>query len=117
MIIRSLLIFSIWSISCVVSAAYTCQGKVSGVSLSPHDGRLLVERIGPLSWPVLCSVSEESNGVNTETCKVIFSTLIAAQMSQKNVTLWFNDGNDCSTNSHTPWHWLTGWYFGPKLAN
>ncbi|MBW8184278.1 hypothetical protein [Shewanella nanhaiensis] len=117
MIIRILLILSIWSISCVVSAAYICQGKVSGVSLGPKNGQLLAERIGPLSWPVLCSVSVDQNGVDTETCKVIFSTLIAAQMSQKDVTLWFNDGKDCSTDSHTPWGWLTGWYFGPKLVD
>lgn len=99
------------------SAAYTCVGKVSGIAIEPRNGNVIVERLGPLVWPRLCSVESEFNGVSAETCKTIYSTLLSAQMADKTVTLWFNDGKDCSVDSHTPWRTLTGWYFGPKLSN
>jgi hypothetical protein len=99
------------------AASYTCAGNVVGVSIDPKTGQLLAEKIGPLEWPRLCRVNADYNGVSAETCKTIYSTLLAAQMSGKQVVLWFNDGLNCSTESHTPWHTLTGWYFGPKLAD
>lgn len=95
------------------NASYTCAGEVKGVSISPGNGRLLVAKIGPLQWPVLCSVSGDYNGVKAETCKTIYSTLLTAQTAQKPVTMWFNDGKDCS--QHPAWYALTGWYFGPML--
>lgn len=100
-----------------VSASYTCSGKVKGIAISPKNGRILAERIGPLVWPELCSVKTELEGVSVESCKVIFSTLLTAQMADKTVTLWFNDDKDCSQASHAPWTPLSGWYFGPKLSD
>lgn len=97
------------------SANYTCKGKVTGVAITPQSGVLMVAKVGPLSWPQLCKFNVEYAGVSPETCKAIYSTLLAAQMSQKDVTLWFNDGKDCSTTSHVPWQLLTGWYFGPMI--
>jgi len=98
-------------------ANYTCTGKVSGVSISPKNGQLLVERIGTLKWVVLCSVETEINKVSANTCSAIYSLLITAQVSGKQATLWFNDGRDCSKTSHKPWQKLTGWYFGPRLQD
>jgi hypothetical protein len=98
-----------------VSANYVCEGLVKGLAISPTDGHVLVEQIGPLVWPRLCSVTQDINNVTAENCKVIYSTLMAAQLSQKKVTFWFNDSKDCSTASHPEWMALTGWYFGPKL--
>ncbi len=98
-----------------LAATYTCEGKVQGLSINPQTGSVLAEKIGPLAWPVLCSVKKEENGVAVETCKMIYSTLLSAQMSDKSVMLWFNDSKDCTAASHTPWHDLTGWYFVPKI--
>lgn len=95
------------------NAAYTCSGEVKGVSIEPTNGHVLVERIGPLVWSRLCSVSDDYNGVKAETCKTIYSTLLTAQTTQKPVTMWFNDGKNCS--QHPAWNPLTGWYFGPRL--
>ncbi len=99
------------------SAAYICSGKVQGVAIHPKNGWVQAERIGPLVWPALCSVNTETSGVSVEACKAIFSTLLTAQMANKTITLWFNDGNDCSVDSHKPWALLTGWYFGPKISD
>lgn len=101
--------------SSTAMANYVCAGQVYGVSISPKSGALMAERIGPLSWPQLCKLNIEYEGVSAETCQAIYSMLLAAQMSQKNVTLWFNDGKDCSAESHPPWQLLTGWYFGPRI--
>ncbi len=110
-------------ILCVVSlcmsshslANYICKGKVVGLAIAPQTGVLMAERVGPLSWPQLCKLNVEYADISPETCKAIYSTLLAAQMSQKDVTFWFNDGKDCSTTSHAPWQLLTGWYFGPMI--
>ncbi len=97
--------------------AYTCSGLVTGISIEASTGDLLVESIGPLKWPRLCRVDNEVRGISAEACKVVYSTLLTAQTSNKPVTLWFNDDKDCSVDSHTPWRTLTGWYFGPMLGN
>ncbi|WP_061035160.1 MULTISPECIES: hypothetical protein [Vibrio] len=101
----------------VHASRYTCSGKVIGVSLDAKSGDVLVERIGPLSWPRLCKVDNEHDNISAEACRTIYSTLLTAQTTNKEVTLWFNDSKDCSESSHQPWKWLTGCYFGPKLEN
>ncbi|EPF7755558.1 hypothetical protein ACSVMW_004644, partial [Vibrio parahaemolyticus] len=94
---------------------YTCVGEVKGLSIDAKKGEVLVEKLGPLNWPKLCRLDGDYNGINQETCRTIYSTLLTAQTTNKEVTLWFNDRGDCTDSSHTPWEWLTGWYFGPKL--
>jgi len=103
--------------SAQAKANYTCAGNVKGVSINPKNGDLLAESIGPLVWPKLCNLETEMSNVSPETCKIIYSTLLTAQTANKKVTLWFNDGKDCTTSSHPPWETLTGWYFGPKISD
>jgi hypothetical protein len=113
----ALIITLVFSHQLLAGSRYTCEGKVSGVSINPRNGGLLVEKIGPLIWADLCSVEKKYNGITPETCKHIYSLLVTAQVSGKQATLWFNDGLDCSKASHKPWQRLTGWYFGPKLKD
>ncbi len=99
-------------------AKYTCTGGVQGVSINPRNGTILVEKLAGLEWPVLCSVQAEANGITAEACRSIYSILLTAQMSQKEVSLWFDDdatGGSC--DSHGSWTYLKGWYFGPRLNN
>jgi len=96
-------------------ANYTCTGKVTGVSIEPSTGDLIVQKVGPLNWPRLCSVDTEVRGISADACKIVYSTLLTAQTTGKEVRLWFNDSGDCTDSSHAPWQSLTGWYFGPKL--
>jgi hypothetical protein len=107
----------VFSHQLLAGSRYICEGKVSGVSINPRNGTLLVKNIGPLHWVSLCSVEKKYNGIAAETCKHIYSLLLTAQVTGKRATLWFNDGRDCSKTSHKPWHTLTGWYFGPKLKD
>ena len=96
-------------------ATYTCAGKVKGLTISPQSGQLLAETLATFTWPGICSINTDFNGISPEVCRVIYSTLLTAQTTDKTVTFWFNDNLDCSTNSHPAWHPLTGWYFGPMI--
>lgn len=111
---RSILFLVLLSFN-VQASKYTCSGKVVGVSIEAKTGDVIVEKIGPLSWPRLCKVDNEYNNISAEACRVIYSTLLTAQTTNKDVTLWFNDSKDCRESNHKPWKWLTGWYFGPRL--
>lgn len=114
---KNLRIFSLLLLvfPCLASANYTCGGNVVGLTLSPKNGSVSASQIGELVWPILCSVSQELNGVPPDNCKVIYSSLLSAQLAQKTVMFWFNDGKDCTTNSHPAWSTLSGWYFGPRI--
>jgi hypothetical protein len=101
--------------SVLADASYTCSGGVQGVGIEPSTGVIFAEGIGPLEWTKLCSVSKTLNNIEPESCKVIYSTLLTAQTTGKQVRLWFNDGKNCSKESHAPWYELKGWYFGPVL--
>ncbi|MCW8879704.1 MAG: hypothetical protein OQK51_21810 [Kangiellaceae bacterium] len=113
---KKILILLLTCMSLSAHASYTCTGQVTGVSISPSNGKVLVEKIGDLIWVELCSVQSSHNNVEPETCKNIYSLLISAQLSKKEVMLWFNDedqGMNCS--NHPRWRPLTGWYFGPSI--
>lgn len=104
-------------VSTCLSAAYTCSGPVSGLATSPN-GDVFAESLAGLSWPHLCNLTAVVNGIPVPTCEAIYSMLLTAQVSKKEVILWFNDeatGGSCQ--SHTPWAELTGWYFGPQLLD
>lgn len=95
-------------------ANYECTGPVRGLTITP-TGEVVAESIaGPITWPVLCSIETTENNVPLDTCKAIYATLLAAQLSGQPVTLWFNDNLTCST--HPTWALLTGWYYGPAVA-
>lgn len=99
--------------STAASANYTCEGPVVGLALGP-TGIVTVQSIAGIQWPYLCQLRADVQ-FNTppDTCKAIYSLLLAAQTSGKNVRLWFDDNLTCST--HPSWANLTGWYFGPEL--
>lgn len=111
-----LLAFITLFISSQAYATYTCIGSVKGLTIGPKNGQVFAENIAGIVWPILCSVDTPTNGITVTNCQNIYSMLLAAQMSNKEVTLWFNDdaaGGSCQ--SHPSWDVLTGWYFGPKL--
>jgi len=86
-------------------ATYSCVGPVTGLSIN-QAGNVLAESVAGVSWGYLCSLTTEQNNYDPETCKVVYTALLAAQLSGQNVELWFNDSLTCST--HTEYSWLTG---------
>lgn len=73
------------------SANYQCSGQVKGVALDTANGDLLVESIGSVTWPRLCSFRSTANGVQPDDCKRMFATLLVAQTSGKSITFWVTD--------------------------
>lgn len=113
-IIRYLVVGAAWLL-CVNNAwaIYTCTGPVSGVMIAPN-GNVSAEHFSGFSWVYICSVSTPTNGVSIDACKSIYSMMLVAQTTGKSVSTDFNDEpNTCA--SHTPWNFLSGWYFGPIL--
>ena len=81
--------------------AYICQGVVKGVSID-GGGDLLVQSVGTsMNWSRFCNVNRQSNGLEPATCKVVYTTLLAAQTTGRPVTVWIhgdaNDTNACAT--------------------
>ena len=97
----------------VSHANFECTGAVSGVTLSPQ-GAVVVASLKDWSYQTICNVSNQSNGVNPEACKAIYSLLLTAQTTNKTVTFWFNAG-DCTAGSQPSWTALANWYLGPKI--
>jgi len=79
--------------------AYECVGKVGQLVIPPSG--TVTTSLGNMGWVYLCNVSTSYNGVAPDTCKSIFSQLLAAKLADKNVRMWFSDtSNDCTNAKH-----------------
>ena len=97
-------------------ANYTCTGPIKGVTVDPLTGNVVPGVISGITRPVMCSLEQTRNGVSPNMCKQILAVLLTAQVSGKNVVLWFKDdatGGNCAT--HGQWTDLSGWYYGPQM--
>ncbi|OZY85572.1 hypothetical protein CBP51_00520 [Cellvibrio mixtus] len=94
--------------------AYDCTGLVGVIQISPAG--VVATAVGNMHWVYLCSVSEVYNNVQPEACKAIYSTMLAAKLSNKRVVFWFSDNsNDCTNTAHPAWAPLQNWYWGPAI--
>jgi hypothetical protein len=91
---------------------YYCDSFVEGV-LTQRGGNVLIMRFAGANWLQLCSIAVATNGVSTDQCKVVYTTLLAAQLAGQRARLWFDDGLTCATQPS--WQNATGWYFGPMV--
>jgi len=96
-------------------AGFECRGSVAGVTIAP-GGDIYMEKFKNWSWMRVCNVNQDANGSNPEACKAIYSLLLTAQTTKKEVSFWFNAGS-CQEESQTSWQYLNSWYFGPKLID
>lgn len=91
---------------------YACTGPVSSIALN-QDGMLTVT-VGTLANVFICRIDDPVYGITTETCRAIYSLLLAAKLLNKPATFSFNDSLNSCTN-HPAWAQLTGWYYGPEV--
>ena len=96
-------------------ANYTCQGVIDSVALNQAGTLTITSTSSGLNTFYVCQIANTFNGVGPEVCKAIYAQMLAARVSGQNVTWYFSDALSCTT--HPVWDWLTGWYFGPQLAN
>lgn len=113
------LLVTVMLLQAIVARAqtYTCTGPVLGVTVNP-DGLVVAEQVAGIGWAYLCRLGATYNGVTPDACKGIHASLLVAQLTQKDVMLWFNDGaTGGSCNTRSVFAPLTGWYFGPRVVN
>ena len=113
MIIRTVVVTA-----CLIGSpafAYNCQGSIVEVALNPSGVLTVHSPAGGLNWAYVCQVSATYNGVAAETCKAIYASLVAAQVSGRQVQWHYNDSLSCS--SRPSWAMHTGWYYGPTILN
>ncbi|MGX9773216.1 hypothetical protein ACWYXN_06865 [Janthinobacterium aestuarii] len=89
------------------SANYTCSGPVKGVAINGLGG-VVAESIGKVQWAFLCNVETATNGISPATCKVMYATLITAQTSGRNVTLWVTDNSTVCPDLPPRWNYISG---------
>lgn len=95
-------------------ANYACVGTVI---VSTSRGETLVAEFSysPNASTYLCKLTEPVHGISPDQCKSVYAMLMAAQLSGRNVQMWYNDNLTCSTQPS--WTWTTGWYHGPQLLD
>ena len=115
------------SLSQPVFAGGICTGKVT-VTLTPA-GSLLMSLAGPgvnLYAQALCSTNPATayNGIDAAACKSIYSMLLTAKVTDRNVMFWYDyaaTSVQCDATRFTPWTVMSttapqgGWYFGPEM--
>ncbi|ALU44363.1 hypothetical protein [Pseudoalteromonas rubra] len=85
--------------------AYDCWGKVKAVDITPGGSvYLTVTGLGEANY--VCNVTQKSGSFTAESCRVIFSQMLAASMADKTVTLWFKNGefNSCTATNWSSFH-------------
>lgn len=92
--IKKTLLGIIFSFSFVAQANHQCSGRVLDTQVN-RTGVVYASIEGVVSSGTLCDLSPGTGG-DAEFCKVLYSTLLVAQTTQKEVTLWFNIDTDSS---------------------
>ncbi|MCG7563005.1 MULTISPECIES: hypothetical protein [Pseudoalteromonas] len=84
-----------------------CTGKVTKLGVGRH-GVVYVSGPGGLPVVYLCNLQGKSNGIETESCKAMYSSLLAAKAQNKPVSITFNPNiGSCSG--------LSSWRYAPNV--
>lgn len=75
----------------------TCVGKVNAVAVNPDAGHMKFNY--GYGHNVHCNFNTEYNGVTPEACKILFSQLLAAQISGKSIEARYNDDFECTAEN------------------
>jgi hypothetical protein len=104
---------TLFLISLAATSSTTCTGNVSGVSMTGSGG--VIATITDTSMGVnlkdvvFCSINSKDSysEFSPESCKSVFSLLIAAQMAGKSISFWVREDNYICSGS---WKDLAGHY-------
>jgi hypothetical protein len=110
-IFAALLSTAIFASSAVHAAQ--CTGTILGVSIEPTSGDVILERVTLTSgdyvyWTRFCSVQYTQNGVPVDSCKAIYSSLLAAQAQSRSITFYTN-ASACTALQQ--WQFVPGFTF------
>jgi hypothetical protein len=72
----------------------------------------LVQGTGDLHWPRLCNLRGTSpQGITPETCKVMYTTLMTAALTGKQVKISTKSAPYASCGAYPEWQWLPDFYW------
>ncbi len=86
--------------------SFTCIGKVETVDVQPN-GHIAASITGVGGSNKICSVSGQRYDFTPEACKAIYSSLLSAFASSKNVKLYFSDGSNDNNCNMGNWNDLS----------
>ena len=121
-IFRTFCCVGVLALSQPALANYECVGTVNDISVAP-DGTLGIgtytDASTPDSWIYLCNmnnavVNSGGTSISPTVCKSWHTTLITAQVTNRNVRIWFEDSTTCG--GHTAFV-MANVVFGPALEN
>jgi hypothetical protein len=92
-----------FSFSTNAFSAISCTGNIQVLALNPISG-LVQLNIG-YGWWYICSVSSAVNGVPVDTCKSLYSMMLADQASGRQMSLAFDTTNYPSLSCGTIGNW------------
>ncbi|MCG7535369.1 MULTISPECIES: hypothetical protein [Pseudoalteromonas] len=72
-----------------------CKTTATGVEINRYGEVQFNTSSFGTSKPV-CNVSQQLGYITTETCKVMYSQMLAAVMAQSTITLWFETTETCA---------------------
>ena len=102
---RKLFAAALITAACASHADSTCEGTIDYLAVG-RGSVVLVKGPGGLPATYLCSLSTKQNNVDTEACKAIYGTLLAAHAQQKSVRITFNPSiSSCADVAS--WSWAT----------
>ena len=109
--------------STAMASRFSCTDYAKGPHINT-GGNVYIADFNGWSDLRLCNITQTVDGVHPETCKVAYSTLLAADLADRKVTLWFNgeyvnpdDGSRITscTSRRDDWELATDWYHGPLV--
>ena len=90
-----LTILALGLFSTSVFATHYCDGKVNNLAISSHGN--VHANIGTLGeGHTICNVNHKVGDFSPESCKAMYSLLLSAEASQKNLRVYFKNDSDKS---------------------
>ncbi len=72
-------------------ASFVCTGKIERLGLSPSNGDVHIQIQPSTGIFRICNFDSATGGISTDSCKSMYSTLLAARVSEKNVSFHFTE--------------------------
>ena len=99
-LVKSTLAVALIAFSQTTYANFACAGKMLRVALSPSG---TVQVHNGYGTHYLCEIDGNSVGFTPESCKAVFSMLLAAKLSGEVVTFYYRTGNYTSCADLPNW--------------
>lgn len=94
--IRTYLLLTIF-FSTVSNAGEVCEGEIERLGLSPITGDVHVQIQPSTGIFRICNIETNVGKISGESCRVMYSTLLAARASRQKVAYHFPNGFSCAS--------------------